>query len=330
MIVDKNSGSYDLNLSPDFDLIKAIEGLKNEMNAIVLAHYYQPNEVQDIADYIGDSLGLSQKAADTSADVIVFAGVHFMAETAKILSPSKKVLIPDLEAGCSLADSCNPHDFKNFVSKHPNHKVVTYVNTSAQVKALSDVCCTSSNAVQIVESFPLETPIIFAPDKNLGNYIRSITNRSNMVIWDGACHVHEQFSLERILELKKKYPDAKLIAHPECQKPILIIADFIGSTSELLKFVQTSHHSTFIVATESGILHQMLKSCPAKHFIPAPPNDSTCACNECSFMKLITLEKIYLALKHQRYEIVLPQNLIEKAYIPIEKMLVISRRLGLI
>ena len=290
-------------------LFRSINELKQEKNAVILAHYYQQNEVQDIADYIGDSLGLSQKAAETDADIILFAGVHFMAETAKMLSPTKKVLIPDLNAGCSLADSCPPEEFEKFVKEHPNHTVITYVNTTAAIKALSDVCCTSSNALQIVESFPKSTPLIFAPDRNLGNYIKRISGREDMVVWDGACHVHEEFSLERILELKKENPEAKLISHPECQKPILLVSDFIGSTSALLNFVQKDSSEKFIVATEWGILHQMQKAEPNKTFIAAPPKDSTCGCNECSFMKLISMKKIYLTLKHELPEILLEEEL---------------------
>jgi quinolinate synthase len=335
MVVDKNSnliknGFINIPIDPNINLVEEINRIKREKNAVILAHYYQENEVQDIADYIGDSLGLSEKAADTEADIILFAGVHFMAETAKMLSPNKKVLIPDLMAGCSLANSCPTDEFEKFVNEHPNHTVVTYVNTTAEIKALSDVCCTSSNAVQIVNSFSKDTPLIFAPDRNLGNYIKRITNRDNMVVWDGACHVHEEFSLERILEIKKENPKAKLISHPECQKPILLVSDFIGSTSELLKFVQTDSNREFIVATEWGILHQMQKACPDKIFIAAPPKDSTCGCNECSFMKLITLKKIYLTLKYELPEIELDKDLIDKAVKPIKRMLEISKELGII
>ncbi|PKP41147.1 MAG: quinolinate synthase [Bacteroidetes bacterium HGW-Bacteroidetes-12] len=335
MGVDNNfelvkGGFVNLPLDPNINLVEEINRIKKEKNAVILAHYYQENEVQDIADYIGDSLGLSQKAAETEADIILFAGVHFMAETAKMLSPTKKVLIPDLNAGCSLADSCPPEEFEKFVKDHPNHTVITYVNTTAQIKALSDVCCTSSNAVQIVESFSKDTPLIFAPDRNLGNYIKRITGRNDMVVWDGACHVHEEFSLERILELKKENPDAKLISHPECQKPILLVSDFIGSTSALLNFVKQDKSKKYIVATEWGILHQMQKACPEKIFIAAPPKDSSCGCNECSFMKLITMKKIYLTLKYELPEIVLEEELRKKAVKPIEKMLEISKRLGLV
>jgi len=335
MGVDNNfglikNGFVNLPIPAGIDLVKEINQIKREKNAVILAHYYQQNEVQDIADYIGDSLGLSQKAAETSADIILFAGVHFMAETAKMLSPTKKVLIPDLNAGCSLADSCPPEEFEKFVKEHPNHTVITYVNTTAAIKALSHVCCTSSNAVQIVESFPKSTPLIFAPDRNLGNYIKRITGRDDMVVWDGACHVHEEFSLERILEIKKENPDAKLISHPECQKPILLVSDFIGSTSALLNFVQKDSSEKYIVATEWGILHQMQKAEPNKIFIAAPPKDSSCGCNECSFMKLISLKKIYLTLKHELPEILLEEELRKQAVKPIKRMLEISKKLGLV
>jgi len=306
------------------ELVKDIKKLCKEKNAIILAHYYQVPEIQDIADFIGDSLQLSQKAAETDADIIVFAGVYFMAETAKILSPQKKVLIPDKDAGCSLADSLPADKFEAFLKNYPNHTVITYVNASAEIKAMSDIICTSSNAVKIVESVPKDKPIVFAPDRNLGNYINSLTGR-NMVVWDGACHVHEDFSLERILELKKAHPNAKLIAHPECKKPILIISDFIGSTAALLKYVQNDSSNEYIVATESGILHQMIKACPNKHFIPAPPIDSTCGCNDCKFMKLNTLQKIYLSLKNETYEVKLSKEIIEKAKKPILKMLELSK-----
>lgn len=335
MVVNNNNsfvknGFVDLPIDANLNIVEEINRLKKEKNAVILAHYYQENSVQDIADYIGDSLGLSQKAAETDADIILFAGVHFMAETAKMLAPNKKVLIPDLNAGCSLANSCPTNEFSKFVKAHPNHTVITYVNTTAEIKALSDVCCTSSNAVQIVESFPKGTPLIFAPDRNLGNYIKRITGRDEMVVWDGACHVHEDFSLERILELKKESPESKIIAHPECQKPILLVSDFIGSTSELLKFVQNDNSKKFIVATEWGILHQMQKACPNKEFIPAPPKDSTCGCNECNFMKLITIKKIYLTLLYEMPEVNLNKELIAKAVKPIERMLDISKKLGII
>lgn len=311
------------------DLIAEINHLRREKNAIILAHYYQTKDIQDIADFLGDSLGLSQKAADTDAEIIVFAGVNFMAETAKILSPQKKVLLPDPNAGCSLAESCPVEEFRLFREKYPDHIVISYVNTSADIKALTDITCTSTNAVQIVDSLPKDQKIIFAPDRNLGNYINSITNR-NMVIWDGACHVHEEFSLEKILELKKVNPDAKIIAHPECQKTILIVADFIGSTSALLKFTKKDSSQKFIVATESGILHQMRKSNPDKIFIPAPPKDSTCGCNDCRFMKLITLDKIYSCLKDESPEINIEEDTRRRAEIPIRRMLEMSQQLSLV
>jgi len=316
----KNKGYLDIKINANIDVVKEITKLKKEKNAILLAHYYQIHEIQDIADFVGDSLRLSQKAADNNADIILFAGVHFMAEIAKILSPQKKVLIPDMKAGCSLADSIPIDEFIKFKANYPEHIVISYVNTSAEIKALSDIICTSSNAVKIVESFPKEQKIIFTPDKNLGNYINSLTGR-NMVIWDGACHVHEQFSLEAILQIKKENPDAKIIAHPECKKQILIISDFIGSTAALLKFTITDNSNKYIVATESGILHQMQKSNPDKIFIAAPPLDSTCGCNDCNFMKLNTLNKIYICLKYEKPEIILSENLIKRAIIPIKRML---------
>jgi len=322
------NGYVDVNVESNIDIVEEINTLRIEKDAIILAHYYQSGEVQDIADFVGDSLALSQNAAKTNASIIVFAGVHFMAETAKILSPKKKVLLPDLNAGCSLADSCPTEDFALFKKKHHEHTVISYVNATAEIKALSDLVCTSSNAKEIVESLPVETKIIFAPDKNLGNYINSITGR-NMVVWNGGCHVHEEFSLERILELKEKHPNAKLIAHPECDKPILIVADHIGSTSSLLKYTQDDNSMEYIVATESGILHQMKKKNPKKSFIPAPPKDASCGCSDCNFMKLITLEKIYNSLKYEIPEITLPEDLIEKAEKPILKMLEISEKHGL-
>lgn len=325
-----SKGFLDLPVDSNINLVEEINRLKKEKNAVILAHYYQSDDVQDIADYIGDSLGLSEKAAQIDADIILFAGVHFMAETAKMLSPTKKVIIPDLNAGCSLADSCPPKEFEQFVKDHPGHTVVTYVNTTAEIKALSDVCCTSSNAVEIVNSFPKGTPIIFAPDRNLGNYIKRITNRDDIVVWDGACHVHEEFSLERILQLKKENPDAKIISHPECQRPIILISDFVGSTSALLHYVKKDVASKYIVATEWGILHQMQKAEPDKIFIAAPPKDSTCGCNECSFMKLISLKKIYLSLKYESPEVILDEEVRIKAVKPIERMLEISKKLGII
>jgi len=310
------------------NLPEEINRMKKEKNAIIMAHYYQQGEIQDIADFIGDSLALAQQAAKTNAEIIVLCGVHFMGETAKILCPDKKVIIPDLNAGCSLAESCPAALFKEFTIVHPEYTVISYVNTSAAVKALTDVVVTSSNARQIVESFPEDEKIIFAPDRNLGDYINSITGR-NMLLWDGACHVHEQFSLEKIIELKKQYPDALILAHPECKKVILTIADYIGSTAALLKFVGQSSGQQFIVATESGIIHEMKKQNPGKEFIPAPPNDSTCACNECNFMRLNTMEKLYNCLKYEQPEITVEEEIREKAVKSIVKMLEISEKLGL-
>jgi quinolinate synthase len=310
------------------DIVKEIERLKSEKNAVILAHYYQTSDIQDIADFIGDSLALSQQAAETDADMIIFAGVTFMAETAKILSPQKKVIIPDLMAGCSLADSCKKEDFEKFIKENPGRTVVTYVNTTAEIKALSDIACTSSNARQIIESLPEDEKIIFGPDRNLGNYIKSLTGR-DILVWDGACHVHEQFSLEAIVRQKKEYSNAKVIAHPECELPVRMIADYIGSTSGLLKFVNRDDGDTYIVATEPGIIYQMQKSQPGKKFIPAPPKDSTCGCSECNFMKLITIEKIYKSLKFEEPEINVDPSIIERAAIPINRMLEISAKLGL-
>ena len=310
------------------DVIKEIEVLKKEKNAVILAHYYQTSDIQDIADFIGDSLALSQQAAETKADIIVFAGVKFMAETAKILSPGKKVIIPDLLAGCSLADSCKKEDFEKFINDNPGRTVITYVNTTADIKALSDIACTSSNARQIIESLPEDEKIIFGPDRNLGNYIKSLTGRG-ILVWDGACHVHEQFSLEAILKLKDENPGAKIIAHPECEKPVRLVADYIGSTSGLLSFVSKDPGEIFIVATEPGILYQMKKAQPGKKLIPAPPKDSTCGCSECNFMKLITLEKIYKSLKFEEPEVTVDPSIIERAAVPIKRMLEISAKLGL-
>jgi quinolinate synthase len=310
------------------DTIKGIEALKKVKNAVILAHYYQTSDIQDIADFIGDSLALSQKAAETTADIIVFAGVKFMAETAKILSPGKKVIIPDLLAGCSLADSCKKEDFEKFINDNPGRTVITYVNTTADIKALSDIACTSSNARQIIESLPEDEKIIFGPDRNLGNYIKSLTGR-DILVWDGACHVHEQFSLEAILKLRDENPGSKIIAHPECEKPVRLVADYIGSTSGLLSFVSKDPGETFIVATEPGILYQMKKAQPGKKLIPAPPKDSTCGCSECNFMKLITLEKIYKSLKFEEPEVTVDPSIIERAAVPIKRMLEISAKLGL-
>ncbi len=325
---NNSAGFLNIPVPKGLDLKKAINDLKKEKNAIILAHYYQQGNIQDIADFVGDSLALAQWAAKTTADIIVLCGVHFMGETAKILCPDKRVFVPDLNAGCSLADSCKAEDFEKFTKEHPGHVVISYVNTTAAVKALTDVVVTSTNARQIVESFPTETPIIFGPDKNLGNYINSITGRK-MVLWNGACHVHEQFSLEKIIELKKENPDALVLAHPECKSVILKLADHIGSTASLLNFATKSPNKKFIVATESGILHEMQKKNPDKIFIPAPPNDSTCACNECSYMRLNTMEKLYNCLKYEIPEIFVDKEIREKAVKPIQKMLEISERLGL-
>jgi len=315
-------------MTVDNNMIKEIEALKKEKNAVILAHYYQTSDIQDIADFIGDSLALSQKAAETTADIIVFAGVKFMAETAKILSPGKKVIIPDMLAGCSLADSCKKEDFEKFINDNPGRTVITYVNTTADIKALSDIACTSSNAKQIIESLPEDEKIIFGPDRNLGNYIKSLTGR-DMLVWDGACHVHEQFSLEAILKLKDENPGAKIIAHPECEKPVRLVADYIGSTSGLLSFISRDPGKIFIVATEPGILYQMKKAEPDKVLIPAPPKDSTCGCSECNFMKLITLEKIFKSLKFEEPEVTVDPSIIERAAVPIKRMLEISAKLGL-
>ena len=320
-------GYLEESIDPTLDLFAEIEKLKKEKNAIILAHYYQEPDIQDIADYIGDSLGLSQEAAKTEADVIVFAGVHFMAETAKILSPEKTVLLPDLKAGCSLADSCPPHLFRKFKEKYPDHLVITYVNCTAELKALSDIVCTSTNAVQIVESLPKEQKIIFGPDKNLGAWVAKKTGR-DLVLWNGACMVHEIFSREKITKLKERHPNAKFIAHPECEEAVLQMADYIGSTTGLLKYSINNEAQEFIVATESGIIHQMEKANPHKTFIPAPPNNS-CACNDCPYMKRNTLEKLYLCIKNGLPEVTVPADIIVQARKPIERMLEISAGLGL-
>lgn len=325
----QKKGFVDQEIDPSVNIRKEIEKMRREKNAIILAHYYQEGEIQDIADIVGDSLVLAQEAAKTEADIILLAGVHFMAETAKILSPGKKVLIPDMNAGCSLAESAPADEFEEFLHKHPGHTVISYVNTTAEIKALTDIICTSTNALEIVNSLPEEEKIIFAPDRNLGNYIKSMTGRENMVIWDGACHVHEEFSLERILELKNENPDAKIIAHPECEKPILIVADHIGSTSSLLNFTKKDNGHKYIVATESGILHQMRKAKPDKIFIPAPPKDSTCACNDCKFMKMITMKKLYNCLKFEAPEVILDPGIMKKAEGSILRMLEISEKLKL-
>lgn len=320
-------GFLDMEIDPTLDLFEEIQKLKKEKNAVILAHYYQEPDIQDIADYVGDSLGLAQKAAATSADVIVFAGVHFMAETAKILNPDKKVLLPDLKAGCSLSDSCPPPLFKSFRDKYPDHIVISYINCSAGIKALSDIICTSSNAQAIVESLPEDQKIIFAPDKNLGAYINRQTGR-NMVLWNGACMVHEIFSREKIIKLKERHREAKLVAHPECEENILELADFIGSTTQILKFTETDAAQSFIVATETGILHKMQQNSPDKTFIAAPPNNS-CACNDCPHMKLNTLEKVYLCMKYDLPEVTMDEQLRLAAKKPIQRMLDMSRELGL-
>lgn len=322
------NGFIDEPIDSNIDLVAEINRLKKEKNAIILAHFYQSPEIQDIADVVGDSLLLAQKAAKSDADILVVAGVHFMAETAKLLSPDKKVLIPDKSAGCSLADSCNSRDFSSFLQQYPQHTVISYVNTTAAVKVMTDIVCTSSNAVQIVNSLPKNEKIVFAPDSNLGNYINSITGR-NMVLWDGACHVHQAFSLEKILNIKEENPDAKILAHPECNQAILLIADHVGSTLSLLNFSIKDNTKKYIIATESGIIHQMQKINPNKVFIPAPPEDSTCGCNECNFMRLHNLKKLYLCLKHELPEMILDPDIIQKAVRPINRMLQISAKLGL-
>ena len=320
----EEKGFIEEAIDPKVRLVDEINRLKKEKNAVILSHFYVEGELQDIADYVGDSLGLAQAAANTDAEMIVFVGVHFMAETAKIINPNKKVILPDLKASCSLAESAPADKFAEFKAKYPDHKVVTYINATAALKTMSDIVCTSANAKQIVESFPKDQKLIFAPDKNLGNYINNITGRE-MVLWDGACMVHEQYSVERIIELMNQHPNAEFIAHPECEKPVLLLAQHIGSTTSLLKYVQKSNKKKFIVATESGILHQMTKACPDKIFIPAPSVDSTCGCNDCSYMKLNSLQKLYICLKYEQPEVVLPKDVIEKARIPIQRMLDISK-----
>ena len=320
-------GFFEIEIDPSLDLFAEIERIKKEKNAVILAHYYQNPDIQDVADFIGDSLGLSQQAAKTKADIIVFAGVHFMAETAKILSPQKKVLLPDLKAGCSLADSCPPDRFEAFKKSHPDHLVISYVNCSAEIKALTDIVCTSTNAVQIVESLPKDQPIIFAPDKNLGAYINKKTGR-NMLLWDGSCMVHELFSLQKITKIKSQHPQAKLISHPECESVLLEMSDFIGSTTALLNYTIKSPEKEFIVATEAGIIHQMQKASPGKTFIPAPPNNS-CACNDCPHMKLNTLEKLYTCLKYETPELLMEEGLRKRAEGSILRMLELSEKLGL-
>lgn len=320
-------GWLDVKVDPTIDIFAEIARLKKEKNAIILAHYYQDADIQDVADFIGDSLGLSQEAERTKASIIVFAGVHFMAETAKILNPDKKVVLPDLRAGCSLADACHPNDFAAFKVKNPDHIVISYINCSAEIKAMSDIICTSSNAIGIVNSLPKDQKIIFAPDRNLGRYVAEKTGRE-MLLWDGACMVHEIFSLEKITRLKAMHPNAKLISHPECEAPILAVSDFIGSTTALLNYTKKSSDSEFIVATETGILHQMIKNSPDKTFIPAPPNNA-CACNDCPHMKLNTLEKLYLCLNYELPELLMDEEVRVKALKPIKRMLQISKDLGL-
>jgi quinolinate synthase len=321
-------GFLDVALDVQMDLFSEIERLKKEKNAIVLAHYYQESDIQDVADYLGDSLGLAQKAQSTNADMIVFAGVHFMAETAKILNPTKKVVLPDLKAGCSLADSAPEGAFRAFKEQHPDHLVISYINCTSHIKALSDIICTSSNAEAILNSLPADQKIIFAPDKNLGGFLNKKTGR-NMLLWNGACMVHEIFSLEKITKLKVRHPKAKLIAHPECEEAVLRIADFVGSTTQLLKYAVTDESEEFIVATETGILHQMQKDAPYKTFIPAPPNNG-CACNDCPYMKLNSLEKLYLCMEYETPEILMDEQLRLAAKRPIDRMLEISKAAGLI
>lgn len=331
MLITQNEieekGFYDVDIDPTLDLFSEIERLKKEKNAIILAHLYQEPDIQDIADYIGDSLGLAQQAAKTNADMIVFAGVHFMAEGAKILNPSKKVVIPDLKAGCSLSESCPPPLFEKFREQHPDHIVISYINCSAGIKALSDIICTSSNAKAIVDSLPKDQKIIFAPDKNLGAWVNKVTGR-NMLLWNGACMVHEIFSLEKITRLKVRHPNAKVIAHPECEEPVLRTADFIGSTTQLLAYTRNEPYTEFIVATEAGILHQMVKQSPNKTFIPAPP-DNNCACNDCPHMKRNTLEKVYLCMEYEKPEIIMDEELRVQAKKSLDRMLEISAQLGL-
>lgn len=323
----EQKGFLPIEVDPTLDLVEEINRLKKEKNAIILAHYYQEGEIQDIADYVGDSLGLSQMAEKTDADIIVFAGVHFMAETAKMLNPQKKVLLPDLKAGCSLADSCPPHIFRKFKERHPDHVVVSYINCTAELKTLTDICCTSTNSVHIINSIPEDKGIIFAPDKNLGAYLKKVTGR-DMILWNGSCMVHEIFSHEKITKLRMRYPEAKLIAHPECEAHILEKADYIGSTSGLLRYTKENESDMFIVATEAGIIHQMEKHSPEKTFIAAPPNN-TCACNECPHMKRNTMEKLYLCMEHELPEIHLPQWVIDEGRVCIDRMLEISAKAGL-
>lgn len=326
--VDISRGYVDAPIEKQIDIEAEIKRMKKEKNAVILAHYYQESAIQEIADFVGDSLALAQWAAKCDADILVVCGVHFMGETAKILCPEKKVLIPDMNAGCSLADSCKADDLASFKAQHPGYKVISYVNTSAAVKAHTDIVVTSTNARQIVESFPADEKLIFGPDRNLGGYINSVTGR-NMLLWNGACHVHEQFSVEKIAELKKQHPEADVLAHPECKSTILALADKVGSTAALLKHAIKSNKKEFIVATESGILHEMRKNCPNKTFIPAPPADSTCACNECNYMRLNTMNKLYNTLKYELPEVIVDKDIAAKAIVPIERMLEVSAKLGL-
>ena len=321
--MDISKGFVDKPVPADIDIVKEIKKLCKEKNAVIMGHFYQPAEIQDISDYIGDSLALAQLAQKTTADIILVCGVHFMGETAKILCPEKKVLVPDLNAGCSLADSCQPEEFKKFIDEHPGHKVVSYVNTTAKVKALTDICVTSSNAQKIIDQLPKDQKIIFGPDRNLGNYINSTSGR-NMLLWDGACEVHEKFSLEKILDLKKQYPDAPVLAHPECKKHVLVVADYVGSTKGIINYVNNSDKKKFIIATESGVIHEMRKQNPDKEVIPVPPDDSTCACNECAYMRLTTLEKVYNALKYEQPEILISEDIRAKAEKSIVTMLQMS------
>ena len=322
--MDVEKGYVDAPVDEKLNLKEEILKLKKEKNAMILAHFYQRDEIQEVADFIGDSLALAQIATRLEQPVVVMCGVHFMGETAKILCPDKKVIVPDLNAGCSLADSCNAADFEKFIEENPGHTVISYVNTTAGVKALTDIVVTSSNARKIVEQLPEDEKIIFGPDRNLGSYINSVTGR-NMKLWNGACHVHERFSAEKIADLKKQYPDAKVLVHPECRKPIVLLADKVGSTAALLEFAKKDDARRFIVATESGILFKMREACPDKEFIPAPPDDSTCACNDCSFMKLITLEKLYNSLKYEMPVIEVDAEIARKAVRPINRMLEMSK-----
>lgn len=320
----KEKGYVDEPIPADIDIKAEIRRLCEEKNAIILAHYYTEGVIQDIADYVGDSLGLAQKAAKTDADIILMCGVHFMGETNKILCPDKKVLVPDLNANCSLAESCPADEFKAFVEAHPDHQVISYVNTSAAVKALTDVVVTSGNVRRVVDSFPKDAKLIFGPDRNLGSYINSVTGR-NMLLWNGACHVHERFSVEKLLELKKDYPQAKVLVHPECRGAVVKLADVVGSTAALLKYSMESDADTFLVVTESGILHEMQKNCPGKHFIPVPPEDSACGCNECAYMRLCTLEKVYNTLRYEWPVVEVPADIAAAAVKPIDRMLELSK-----